>query len=200
MKIAVYAKDDTWKILMKSSDVEIVAVEYSTSLFEVKDVNAYFNFDSSVRLTNASGLPYFVNSVIEPIYELSAGTNSIRFNGWSGFIENSSWEVSGDLTHEAILVMESLHKNFITVADHPGFISARILSMIINEAYYAAGDGVASKDEIDIAMKLGTNYPYGPFEWTEIIGIENIYALLMKLSVTDDRYQPSPLLIKQFFA
>lgn len=200
MKIAVYAKDDTWKILMKSSDVEIVAVEHSTSLFEVKDVNAYFNFDSSVRLTNASGLPYFVNSVIEPIYELSAGTNSIRFNGWSGFIENSSWEVSGDLTHEAILVMESLHKNFITVADHPGFISARILSMIINEAYYAAGDGVASKDEIDIAMKLGTNYPYGPFEWTEIIGIENIYALLMKLSVTDDRYQPSPLLIKQFFA
>lgn len=200
MKIAVYAKDDAWKTLMKSSDVEIVAVEDSAALFEVKEVNAYFNFDSSERLFNASGLPYFVNSVITPLYELRAGTNSIRFNGWPGFIENNSWEVSGDLTHEAILVMESLHKKFITVTDHPGFISARILSMIINEAYYAAGEGVGSRDEIDIAMKLGTNYPYGPFEWTEIIGIKNIYNLLMRLSVTDDRYQPSPLLIKQCLA
>ena len=48
--------------------------------------------------------------------------------------------------------------------DIPGFISARVVSMIINEAYFALEEEVSSKEEIDTAMKLGTNYPYGPFD------------------------------------
>ncbi len=45
-------------------------------------------------------------------------------------------------------------------------------------------------------MKLGTNYPFGPFEWSEIIGLRKIHDLLMALSETDKRYTPAPLLIK----
>jgi 3-hydroxybutyryl-CoA dehydrogenase len=66
--------------------------------------------------------------------------------------------------------------------------------MIINEAYFALDDAVSSKAEIDIAMKLGTNYPWGPFEWAEKIGLNNIYLLLQKLSLTNKRYQPAPTL------
>lgn len=73
-------------------------------------------------------------------------------------------------------------------------ISIRIISMIVNEAYFALGDGISTKAEIDIAMKLGTNYPYGPFEWATIIGLKKIYALLQNLGRDDARYAIAPLL------
>ena len=63
--------------------------------------------------------------------------------------------------------------------------------MMINEAYMALQDGVSTMDEIDIAMKLGTNYPYGPFEWAEKIGREKITALLEKLSLQNPLYTPA---------
>jgi 3-hydroxybutyryl-CoA dehydrogenase len=46
-------------------------------------------------------------------------------------------------------------------------------------------------------MKLGTNYPFGPFEWASLIGTGNVLALLQKLSLTDSRYKPSQLLITE---
>ncbi len=70
--------------------------------------------------------------------------------------------------------------------------------MIINEAFYALGDDVSTKEEIDVAMKLGTNYPFGPFEWGEKIGLQNIIELLKKLSENDKRYNVAPYLQKQF--
>ena len=69
--------------------------------------------------------------------------------------------------------------------------------MIINEAYFAKDENVSTEKEIDTAMKLGTNYPFGPFEWAQIIGIRNIYALLKTLNETDPRYKPSTLLEKE---
>jgi 3-hydroxybutyryl-CoA dehydrogenase len=60
--------------------------------------------------------------------------------------------------------------------------------MIINEAYYALEENISTKDQIDVAMKLGTNYPYGPFEWSERIGVEKIYLLLKNLSANNKRY------------
>jgi 3-hydroxybutyryl-CoA dehydrogenase len=59
---------------------------------------------------------------------------------------------------------------------------------------------VSTKKETDIAMKLGTNYPYGPFEWAEKIGLKNIAALLTALCKEENRYQPSPLLLKEAMA
>ena len=69
--------------------------------------------------------------------------------------------------------------------------------MIINEAYYTLQDKISTKAEIDIAMKLGTNYPHGPFEWSSLIGLKNIYELLTVLSKTDTRYTASDLLMKE---
>ena len=73
-------------------------------------------------------------------------------------------------------------------------VSARVISMIINEAYFAMEDGISTPEEIDTAMKLGTNYPKGPFEWKSQIGITPVFSLLEKLSKTDSKYTPSTLL------
>jgi len=78
--------------------------------------------------------------------------------------------------------------------DIPGMITARVLAAIINEAYHTLGAQVSSREEIDIAMKLGTSYPYGPFEWSDKIGLTRVYELLTELSNEDARYMPAPLL------
>jgi 3-hydroxybutyryl-CoA dehydrogenase len=68
--------------------------------------------------------------------------------------------------------------------------------MIINEAYFAIQENIASRSDIDLAMKLGTNYPFGPFEWCEKIGIKNVYELLIAVydSTRDERYKVCELL------
>jgi len=80
--------------------------------------------------------------------------------------------------------------------DIPGMITARVLATIINEAYYTLGAQVSSREEIDIAMKLGTSYPYGPFEWSDKIGLQRVYELLNELRSADARYMPAPALEK----
>jgi 3-hydroxybutyryl-CoA dehydrogenase len=78
--------------------------------------------------------------------------------------------------------------SFQFTKDTPGMISARIIAMIINEAYFTFQEQISTKDEIDTAMKLGTNYPYGPFEWSRKIGLRKIYELLVELRRTNDLY------------
>ncbi|MFY7899172.1 MAG: 3-hydroxyacyl-CoA dehydrogenase family protein, partial [Chitinophagaceae bacterium] len=53
---------------------------------------------------------------------------------------------------------------------------------------------ISTKQDIDVAMKLGTNYPYGPFEWSEKIGLKKIYNLLQRLEQQDATYSPCSLL------
>ena len=93
-------------------------------------------------------------------------------------------------------IFNLLNRKMEWVPDTPGFITPRIISMIINEAYYSLGDGVSTKADIDIAMKLGTSYPYGPFEWSELIGLENINELLQQMMKSDKKYSPAPALTK----
>jgi 3-hydroxybutyryl-CoA dehydrogenase len=76
-------------------------------------------------------------------------------------------------------------------------VSARVVAMIVNEAYFALGEAISSKKDIDTAMKLGTNYPFGPFEWSEKVGLKNIYSLLLKLSESSARYAIAPAMIKE---
>jgi len=141
--------------------------------------------------------PVFVNSVNKTILEI--GFPFIRINGWPGFLKRSTAEVScndsNKIQTEKILGL--LNKRAEWVPDIKGFISSRVVSMIINEAYFALEENVSTKDEIDIAMKLGTNYPYGPFEWGTKIGLTNIASLLTELSMTEKRYQPANLLLKE---
>jgi len=74
--------------------------------------------------------------------------------------------------------------------------------MIINEAYYAVLEGTATREDVDLAMKLGLNYPFGPFEWSNRIGVKHVYELLEAVyeDTRDERYKICPLLKKEYLA
>lgn len=136
-----------------------------------------------------------VNSVDTTLDELPAGF--IRINGWPSFLKRNTIEAcchNQELKKRVELVFGAFNKTTEWVADIPGFATARVISMIINEAYFTLEEKVSSKEEINTAMKLGTNYPYGPFEWSRLIGLKKINALLKKLSANNPRYNPCNLL------
>jgi 3-hydroxybutyryl-CoA dehydrogenase len=66
--------------------------------------------------------------------------------------------------------------------------------MIVNEACFALNEKVSSPAEIDIALKLGTSYPLGPFEWSKQVGSDRIIQLLTSLSKDNERYMPAPFI------
>jgi 3-hydroxybutyryl-CoA dehydrogenase len=139
--------------------------------------------------------PVLVNAVTWSTKSINA--DFIRINGWPGLLQRTIVELAMPAAiQEPVIknIFEQLHWQYQLVPDIPGMITARVIAMIVNEAYYTLGAGVSSREEIDIAMKLGTSYPYGPFEWSSKIGVHRIYELLKELSRTDERYMPAALL------
>ncbi len=96
----------------------------------------------------------------------------------------------------AEVFFKSLDKETVRVKDCPGLTFPRILSLIINEAARSFEEGVATAEEIDVAMKLGVNYPQGPLRWADQIGLDEVLAVLegLQRETGDDRYRPAPLL------
>lgn len=144
----------------------------------------------ALRQTGATTI--IINSVTHTLAQISH--DWVRINGWPGFLSGKLIEAAGteQKKKEVEVFFSLLGKKTEWLPDQPGFVTARVISMIINEAFFALSEGVSSREEIDTAMKLGTNYPYGPFEWAERIGLEKVHALLATLSKTNRRYQPAP--------
>ncbi|OZD11632.1 3-hydroxyacyl-CoA dehydrogenase [Rhodococcus sp. 06-156-3C] len=90
-------------------------------------------------------------------------------------------------------LMDSAGITVYPIADVPGLVLARTLAVIANEAWETTLHGVASEDDIDVAMKLGTNYPAGPFEWTTAWSRATLLNLLDELwdAYHDGRYRAS---------
>lgn len=127
----------------------------------------------------------------------------IRFNGLPTFVNRSLLEVSlftSEDREKVEQICSSLGTGFRVVADRVGMASPRVICMIINEAYYTVQEGTASREDIDQGMKLGTNYPFGPFEWCERIGIAHVYELLeaMYEDTKEERYKICPLLKREY--
>lgn len=153
--------------------------------------------------------PLFINTAKVSLTEISNLTNhQVRstvfgFNGLPTFLHRDVLEVSvlrKEDEKELQKICDSLSTDYLVVEDRIGLVTPRIICMIINEAYYTVQEGTATREDIDKAMKLGTNYPFGPFEWSERIGIRHVYELLEAVynDTHDERYKICPLLKKEY--
>ncbi|WLD94129.1 3-hydroxyacyl-CoA dehydrogenase [Alkalihalobacillus sp. AL-G] len=94
-------------------------------------------------------------------------------------------------------VAAKMGKETVTVNEFPGFVTSRISALVGNEAFYMLQEGVGSPEEIDKAIKLGLNYPMGPFELGDLVGLDTRLNNLKYLHETlGEKYRPCPLLVK----
>jgi 3-hydroxybutyryl-CoA dehydrogenase len=203
MTVAILADELLKQELLAKKLPETITVVWADSVrsLTIAEADVYVDllFESDVERTQhlkrLLPKPVIVNSVSYTTKKI--GADFIRINAWPGMLQRSVIEVALPSTvNEAIVkdIFGQLQWNYVTAPDIAGMITARVLATIINEAYYTLGAQVSTREEIDIAMKLGTSYPYGPFEWSEKIGLKRIYDLLVELSKVDERYKPAPML------
>jgi 3-hydroxybutyryl-CoA dehydrogenase len=148
-------------------------------------------------LKNLQASLVIINSVVVTLNNIQ--DHFIRINGWPTFLKRSVVEAAaatGPLQPKAEELLTCFGRTVDWIPDIAGFITPRVVASIINEAFFTLEENVSTEAEIDVAMKLGTNYPFGPFEWGKKIGLHNIYSLLATLSREKNRYTPS-LLLKQ---
>ncbi|KOV91895.1 3-hydroxyacyl-CoA dehydrogenase [Streptomyces sp. NRRL B-3648] len=86
---------------------------------------------------------------------------------------------------EAVGLFQALGKKVSVIGDVPGMIVARTVARIVDLAYDAVARGVATEEDVDTAMRLGVNYPLGPFEWNRRLGRLWAHDLLEELNLRD---------------
>lgn len=183
---------------------DVVWVNDVQELVQHRDAGAFIDLlfeaqpERIARLRTLLPKVVVVNSVADTLAELDA--SFIRINGWPTFL--SSKVIEGSCLHTTLRtqgeeVFAALGKEVEWLPDEPGLVTPRVISMIINEAYLALQEGVSTPEEINTAMKLGTNYPFGPFEWSRRIGVQHIVTLLHKLSRKQPHYHPCDLLVQE---
>jgi 3-hydroxybutyryl-CoA dehydrogenase len=187
--------------LRPGQPIEWVWVDKVSDLESHRDASLYMDLDFAMdkerigQLSRLLPVPVMVNSVVYTLREIDRPF--IRINAWPGFVQRDIHELAVTDKEAAARIAElyeQLGWQYRFVPDIPGMISGRILATIINEAYYTLQEKISTRPEIDTAMKLGTNYPFGPFEWSERIGPSNIYHLLSVLKEKDSRYSPAQAL------
>ncbi|WP_149823498.1 3-hydroxyacyl-CoA dehydrogenase [Streptomyces tailanensis] len=115
---------------------------------------------------------------------------------------SASQDTSPQTLAEATGLFQALGKDVSVIGDAPGMIVARTVARIVDLAHDAVAKGVATEEDIDTAMRLGVNYPLGPFEWSRRLGRNWAYALLDDLHLRDPsgRYAPSLALYRHAYA
>ena len=186
-----------------SEDVELKWINSPGELKPGQSIDAcidllFENTKERIGWLKNLGTPLIIiNSVIVTLQEMQQPF--IRINGWNSFLKRPVVEAASmdaTIQKKAEVLFASLGRTTEWVPDIAGLITPRVVATIINEAFFTLEENVSSEKEIDIAMKLGTNYPFGPFEWGIKAGLRNILALLTTLSGQQSRYTPS-LLLKQ---
>ena len=204
MQIVVCGTESSKQELLQQGVQPGCSVQYVSSIESLPDYRAdafihlsFNNVKEEIELLKQLKGLVIINSVTHTLAETDA--SFIRINGWPGFLSSiieGSFLKEG-LNTKAEKVFEQFNKTMEWLPDEPGFITCRVVSMIINEAYFALEEEVSTREQMDEAMKLGTAYPYGPFEWAKKIGLRNVVQLLTRLTKEKNRYAPAPLLIQE---
>lgn len=151
-------------------------------------------------------IPVFTSSLCTPVYrQASFSSHPARLVGiglYPAFSNAKLLEIAPSKITDAKLLenaenfLKEIKVEYAKVPDRAGLVFPRILSMIINEAAQVYSENIASRDDIDTAMKLGTHYPFGPLEWADKLGIDLVYNLLTALQSEygEERYRPHPSL------
>jgi len=181
-----------------------LAIELTNVALDVKRKNL-------VALDRIPDIPILSSSVTVTIAEQCSWiTNPGRLIGVGALpsllsgslIEMVAGMASRDIVAASREFVKSLAKEPAFVQDNIGMVMPRILCALANEAYFAMAEGVAKAEDIDTAMKLGTNYPSGPVEWASRIGLKQVYAVLSALhdNFGEERYRIAPYLRRSVFA
>ena len=197
-----------------SSDNAVFINNYNELEKHLPQTNVVFDFllqDEPARLSHYADkkdLVVFCNSVKIQLAALAKNDQELAcelvgFNGLPSMINRQYLEVSLLHAHSVTKLEEickTLGTEYLVVEDRVGLVTPRIICMIINEACYTLQEGTATVRDIDLGMKLGTNYPHGPFEWAAKIGTRNVYETLQAVyeDTKDERYKICPLLKTRF--
>lgn len=213
MNIAVKGSQERLKELdgvLTSAGLSYISLESTKNIHTGKfDLVFDLNFDddssslSDYALLDANTLLVLssVKVQLHAILPQNLWKQSIGMNALSSFIQREAIEyctLSSDFNLDLLERLPWTKK--FNVDARVGMISPRVILMIINEAYFTLQEGTANRRDIDLGMKLGTAYPFGPFEWCEKIGIKDVYEVLnaMYQDTHDDRYKICSLLKTEY--
>tara|TARA_B100000683_G_scaffold228244_1_gene228078 strand:+ start:76 stop:753 length:678 start_codon:yes stop_codon:yes gene_type:complete len=187
-----------------SSHDYVVFTERDDRLFEDADIIFDLSFDDDpldICLYEEVNVPLVLSAVkasLSEILDISRAKDPIfGLNAFSGFIDSQVWEMTTlKANNKKVLIDLFPELDIEWVSSRVGMVTPRVISMIINEACYTLQEGTANIKDIDKGMKLGTNYPKGPFEWADEIGVGHIYDTLeaLYLDTGDVRFKICPLL------
>ena len=152
---------------------------------------------SCILASNTSSLPITEIAAVTKRPEQVIGMHFMNPVPVMKLVEIIRGIATSDETYEAVKNESlALNKVPVEVRDVPGFISNRVLQIMINEAIYCLYEGVASVEDIDTVMKLGMNHPMGPLQLADFIGLDTVLAIMETLydGYADCKYRPCPLL------
>lgn len=205
-KITAEQKATTLANLIPSADQKDAAdcdlvVEAIVENMDVK-AKVFQNLDqickpSCILASNTSSLPITEIAAVTRRPEQVIGMHFMNPVPVMKLVEIIRGLATSDETYWAIRDEAArLNKAPVEVRDVPGFISNRVLQIMINEAIYCLYEGVALAEDIDTVMKLGMNHPMGPLQLADFIGLDTVLAIMetMYEGYADCKYRPCPLL------
>ncbi len=147
--------------------------------------------------TNTSSIPITRIAVATKRPEAVIGMHFMNPVPVMQLVELIRGAATSDATYAATKAMaEKMGKTTVVSKDYPGFIVNRILIPMLNEACFALMEGLGTAEDIDTAMKLGTNQPMGPLQLADFIGLDTCLSIaeVLHKGLGDDKYRPCPLL------